>query len=108
MSSKSLREQLSDLEHEQWAHWTAYMLDSIGKAFEQEFPGLPLTDSLEGLPHVKGWRRQIATPYDELTEKEKDSDREWADRVLAIVRGLDTDQEGRSIVHHPGEGSRAQ
>lgn len=31
------------------------------------------------------WRRQIETAYADLTEAEKDSDREWADKVLALL-----------------------
>ena len=61
------REQLAALEHEQWAHWTGYMLDNLTEA------------------NIARWRRQVDTPYDELTEKEKDSDREWADKVLFIL-----------------------
>lgn len=34
---------------------------------------------------VERWRRQVATSYAELSEKEKDSDRKEADRVLEIV-----------------------
>jgi hypothetical protein len=30
------------------------------------------------------WTRQMNTPYADLSEKEKDSDREWADKVLEI------------------------
>jgi hypothetical protein len=37
--------------------------------------------------NIVRWRRQIATPYAALSEREKDSDREWADKVLEIVRG---------------------
>jgi hypothetical protein len=29
------------------------------------------------------WERQINTRYADLTEKEKNSDREWTDKVLA-------------------------
>ena len=35
---------------------------------------------------VRRWERQIATPYEELTEAEKNSDREWADKVLDVLR----------------------
>lgn len=64
-----IREQLAALEHEQWAHWTRYFLNHL---------------TAENLDH---WRRQCETPYDQLTEAEKSSDREWADRVLALVGG---------------------
>jgi hypothetical protein len=29
----------------------------------------------------------MATPYAQLTDDEKDKDREWADRVLALLDG---------------------
>lgn len=61
------RESLAELEHEQWAHWTKYMLDN-------------LTDA-----NIARWKKQIATPYKDLSEKEKDSDREWADKVLKLL-----------------------
>lgn len=67
MKKNKLREKLASLEHKQWAHWTEYMLNN-------------LTDE-----NIARWRRQIKTPYSKLTEKEKDSDRSWADKVLNIV-----------------------
>lgn len=67
MDIKKLIEDLSDLEHDQWAHWTGWMLDN-------------LTDE-----NILRWREQIKTPYVDLTEKEKDSDREWARKVVAIL-----------------------
>lgn len=36
------------------------------------------------------WERQMATPYADLTEGEKASDREWADRVIEVVNGSTT------------------
>lgn len=61
-------EELAELEHEQWAHWTRYMLDN-------------LTDE-----NISRWREQIETPYSQLTDKEKDSDRDWARRAAKICR----------------------
>lgn len=63
----SLREKLAAHEHEQWAHWTKYMLDN-------------LTPS-----NIERWKRQIETPYENLSEKEKNSDREWADKTLLLI-----------------------
>jgi len=79
-----LREALAALEHEQWAHWTRYMLDTI----EQHMAEWPFASKqLRDLECVARWRRQIDTPYEDLSEKEKDSDREWADKVGALVAG---------------------
>jgi hypothetical protein len=71
-----IRERLAALEHEQWAHWTRYLLDHLTPE------------------NVERWRRQIDTPYEELSESEKQSDREWADRVLELV-GASTPTGGR-------------
>lgn len=62
-----LLEKLSDLEHKQWSHWTSYMLDN-------------LTDD-----NIQRWKEQIKTSYNRLSEKEKESDREWARKVLEIL-----------------------
>ena len=79
-NANSLREQLAALEHEQWAHWTEYMLGVVEKLFKDE--------SFEKIPEVRRWRKQIDTPYAELTEEEKDSDRFWADKVLDITGNI--------------------
>jgi len=64
-----LIEKLAELEHEQWAHWTKYMLDNLSDE------------------NIVRWKQQIETPYEELSEKEKESDRKWACKVLKIMDG---------------------
>ena len=66
------RELLANLEHQQWAHWTKYMLDVLD------------LDSLND-PRVNHWRKLIETPYEELTETQKESDREWADKIIEVL-----------------------
>ena len=75
LTQGELLEQLAALEHEQWVHWTTYMLSRLGYH--------PSTSN----PIVKRWYRQIIIPYSELSEREKKSDREWARKVLEIVNG---------------------
>lgn len=65
--SNQLLESLAALEHEQWAHWTRYMLDNLTPE------------------NIIRWRQQLATPYADLSEQEKESDRVWAQRVLQIL-----------------------
>jgi hypothetical protein len=65
-----LREKLASLEHAQWAHWARYLIES----------GY-LTDETK----VAQWGRQINTPYEELSEAEKELDREWADKVIEVL-----------------------
>ena len=61
-------EELAELEHIQWAHWTRYMLNNLTPE------------------NIERWKRQIDTPYEELSEEEKNSDRKWARKVLGIVK----------------------
>ena len=74
-----LRERIAALEHEQWAHWTDHLLDNLTPE------------------NVERWRRQIDTPYDLLSEPEKDSDREWADRVLGLIGEHENRGNGRPL-----------
>jgi len=71
--NNELLEKLAALEHEQWAHWTKYMLNRLGY------------HANNSNPNIRRWFNQIQTPYDELSEKEKESDREWARKVLKIM-----------------------
>lgn len=70
-------EELAALEHERWAHWQSYV-HSVG---ERRLDG-----SLVIAPElVARWERQIATPYVDLTETERESDREQVRRYLPTL-----------------------
>lgn len=71
----NLREMVAEIEHEQWVHWTVYMLDNLTPE------------------NIERWRRQTETPYSELSEEEKDSDRKWADRILSLPVGPEMERE---------------
>jgi len=67
----NLRETLSDLEHEQWSHWEKYREERLNTCVD--FSG-----------QMANWRRLREKSYSDLTEKEKQSDREWADKVISV------------------------
>jgi len=67
LNSPELKEMIAEEIHIQWAAWLAYMLPNL---------------SFENLVR---WNRQRKTRYDELTEKEKDSDRALAERLLKKI-----------------------
>lgn len=74
-------EQLSHIEHERWSHWQRHMHD---KGVRQADGSMVIPADL-----VQQWDRQISTPYGELSEKEKESDREQVRKYLpAIVDAL--------------------
>ena len=79
MSDEELREKLADLAHSQWSGWTEYL-------FEKSIRH-PRTGGVT-IPHtlVKRWVRQMRTPYAELSESEKDSDRKEADKFLTVLK----------------------
>ena len=65
---KDFVEKGAAIEHERWSRWQKYMHSKI----------LPTEhDALMqiGTEFVERWNRQIDTPYAELSEKEKESDR---------------------------------
>lgn len=65
---EELLEELAALEHDQWAHWTSFMIPNVNEK------------------NVERWNRQIATPYKDLTESEKESDRVYARNVIEILK----------------------
>ena len=77
-----LREKLAELEHQQWAHWETYRdarlsaLDDLDEDNE---------NSKETIKQLTKWKILRKTEYKDLTENEKESDRKWVDKVLAIV-----------------------
>lgn len=69
MNNKTLRERIAELEHEQWIAWSKTLVD----------------DPLNEISPIRldRWKK-LWRPYAELTEAEKDQDREWADKVISI------------------------
>ena len=67
MVTSDIIERLAAHEHEQWAHWTRYMLDNLTEE------------------NIARWRQQIETDYQDLSESEKESDRQWARRAIEVT-----------------------
>jgi hypothetical protein len=65
---KKCREKLAELEHDQWIAWSKNIAE---------------TETLNP-ERLKRWM-ELWRPYSELTEAEKDKDREWADAALTII-----------------------
>ena len=78
------REVMADVCHEIWAHWMKYVFNNCGN-----FSDFSTFEFLINGEHVDRWVRQISTPYSELTEKEKDSDREQADKIINALLSND-------------------
>lgn len=63
----NLLEELAELEHKQWSHWVMYMLKNLTEE------------------NINRWKRQLGFTYSELSEKEKESGREWARKAIEIM-----------------------
>jgi hypothetical protein len=74
---EGLIERLAAAEHERWAHWQRYM---HSKAERRPDGALVLPPEL-----VARWEAQISTHYADLSEAEKESDREQVRRYLPVI-----------------------
>ena len=72
-----LREKMAAQAHVSWSGWMEYLFKQCSAA---GFGGLLIPKE-----SVVRWNRQCTTPYADLPENEKKSDRVEADRYLAIV-----------------------
>lgn len=64
-----LIEKLAELEHKQWWDWAKDILKTENITKER----------------AKRWEEESFKPYKDLTEEQKDMDREWARKVLEII-----------------------
>jgi len=68
LTPESLREALASIEHDQWMAWS------------KNLSGMEVLSE----DRLDRWEASWV-PYDQLTEAQKDMDREWADKVLAAL-----------------------
>ncbi len=75
-----MQEVFAAMEHERWAKWQRYMHSKM----------VPDKDGFMLLsPELyERWERQINTPYSELSEQEKESDREQVRPYLEKIREI--------------------
>ena len=77
------RKKLAEYAHKAWSGWMQYLFSkcSPGGQFDKETGEMVIPRWA-----VERWRRQMNTEYDDLPEKQKDSDRKEADEMLAIIQ----------------------
>jgi hypothetical protein len=69
INSPELLERLADLEHQQWSHWEKYRDGRLNTCVD--FSG-----------QLANWRRLREKSYQDLTDKEKESDRKLARKII--------------------------
>ncbi len=74
------RETLAAYAHEAWSGWMRYLFEKSTRK----------PDGTVVLPSwaVERWERQVQTKYTDLPEPEKESDRDEADKMIAIIETL--------------------
>ena len=70
------RERIAAVQHEIWSHWMRHLFSVCGELNDDGSATISAYN-------VERWHRQMATGYADLTDKERESDRNQADKVLA-------------------------
>lgn len=78
MTNSELFERLAFIEHERWCDWQRWM-HKIGTRNPDGSLTLNAVD-------VARWDRQIETVYSELSEQEKESDRDQVRRYWSLIK----------------------
>src|SRR5215217_2057384 len=88
LACKELLEALAAVEHERWSHWQSYL---HSRCIAGDDGSLTIPAKL-----VERWSTQLSTPYDELSEVEKESDRDQVRKTLEVLRAFLLDFRGAS------------
>jgi hypothetical protein len=75
--SSDLLEALASVEHERWSHWQRYVHSKCVRGIDGS---LTIPAEL-----VARWTAQMDAPYAELSDEEKESDREQVRRYLPLI-----------------------
>lgn len=75
-----LREKVAALQHEQWSGWMEYLFSKCLQSAKGTGEDVVIPSEFAQL-----WVRQMQTPYMELPDNEKESDRIEADKYLPII-----------------------
>lgn len=73
-------EALAAIEHERWSHWQRYLHEQCTRNADGT---LTIPEHL-----VARWSSQLSRSYEQLTEKEKESDREQVHRYLPEIMNI--------------------
>ena len=68
-NKKELIEELAELEHKQWMSWAKDILKTEDITKER----------------ADRWKKNSFKSYKDLSEEQKETDREWAEKVLKII-----------------------
>jgi len=84
--TNELREHLAKVQHDIWSHWMQYMFtQGEYKKSSENSEGRTTRAWIMPPGKVVHWQRQMKTEYFDLTDKERESDRHQADKIIPII-----------------------
>lgn len=86
MTIDEIKELIADFMHDQWSHWETWrntQTTILGQTKDKR--DIDCIDFSLHKETYDRWKRQMETPYADLSEKEKDSDREWAKKLITYL-----------------------
>lgn len=90
MTEQELIEFLADKEHDSWSRYMSYFFSKLQKRYVENSGNVANImfnehDLIIPAAYVDALQKQIDTPYEMLSEKEKQSDRDEVYRILPII-----------------------
>jgi hypothetical protein len=84
-----MREKLSELEHIQWEKWSKTVAEELMQVYQLLTPIIKDKRAVDARKiigkRLDRWKKNWI-PYSDLTEEVKEFDREWADKVMVVVK----------------------
>lgn len=80
LETSEFLESLASAQHEIWSHWMTYLFSVASRNEDGSF--------IISEEKARRWHRQMTTPYPELTETEKDSDRDQALKIISLIKTI--------------------
>jgi hypothetical protein len=74
------REKIASVQHDIWSHWMAHLVACCEPTEDMEL--------IIPSDKVRRWARQMNTTYEDLSEDEKKSDRDQADKIISAIKGM--------------------
>jgi hypothetical protein len=78
----------AELEHDRWARWQKYMFSKAQVVIGNDNEEIGIFIPIE---YWKHWQKEIDTPYSELTEEQKESDRKETRNYLTLISKIRQD-----------------
>lgn len=81
---EDLIEELASIQHNIWSHWMKYLLAQTTKNVHVN--KINPDGYIIPLEKVEKWSRQMTTKYEELSEQEKQSDRDQVMKFIHLIK----------------------